>query len=100
MRKPVPAIFAAAHKGKKKDNTNNVLYEEVSAEKEEKEKERRRKNRVLVDLTKAKANGVPKSEVTPPRLDVSGVEGKTPLPPVMESMSFLFILSEGLKLSC
>lgn len=90
VRKPVPAIFAAAHKGKKlKDNPENTVYEDVSTEKDE--KERRRKSRVFVDLTKTKANGTPKTEGTIPVLDGSG--GKMPLTPVMESTSSLPLLS-------
>jgi hypothetical protein len=47
--KPVPAIFAAAHKGKKRDNPDNIICEDVSTEKGE--KERRDEERVACSLT-------------------------------------------------
>lgn len=78
VRKPMPAIFAAAHKGQNAEDTpNNGLYEDVRKDKETKEK--RRRGRVLVDLTKTKVNGAPRAEATTPVQ-----ERKAPLTPVVE----------------
>ncbi|KAF8491130.1 hypothetical protein BU17DRAFT_104074 [Hysterangium stoloniferum] len=52
VRKPIPAVFAAAHKGKQIENDmDNAVIHEVTRQNKE-----NRKSRVLVDLTKLKVN--------------------------------------------
>ncbi|KAF8509014.1 hypothetical protein BU17DRAFT_70601 [Hysterangium stoloniferum] len=52
VRKPIPAIFAAAHKGKQIENDmDNAVVHEVTRQNKE-----NRKSHMLVDLTKLKVN--------------------------------------------
>ncbi|KAF8528527.1 hypothetical protein BU17DRAFT_61186 [Hysterangium stoloniferum] len=84
VRKPIPAVFAAAHKGKQIENDmDNAVVHEVTRQNKE-----NRKSHMLVDLTKLKANK--EVNITTPvsegRVGAAGL-----LTPVVEDPPCLFM---------